>query len=265
MPHTLVNGINLYWERVGDTDGPPVLFVSGSGGDLRGKPSMLEGPLSDGFDLLGYDQRGLGRSDKPDQPYAMADYAADAARLVDATVGWGRYSVVGASFGGMVAQELALLVPDRIERLVLCCTSSGGAGGSSYPLHELEPLEGDAAIARSISLADTRTTPEWLAAHPQVFELSRARTVAQPDDPAAAMGARRQIEARAGHDTYDRLPALPMPVLVCAGRFDGIAPVANSEALVSQIPNAELAVFKGGHLFLGGQEAWPVITKFLRA
>ena len=66
----------------------------------------------------------------------MADFAGDAAALLD-HVGWEKANVFGISFGGMVAQELAVTWPERIDRLVLCCTSPGGEGGSSYPLDEL--------------------------------------------------------------------------------------------------------------------------------
>src|SRR5690242_12771646 len=94
----------------------------------------------------------------------MADYAADAAALLD-EIGWERARVIGVSFGGMVAQELAVTVPERVERLALLCTSPGGAGGASYPLHELATLPPDEARAKGMELLDTRFTPEWLATH----------------------------------------------------------------------------------------------------
>src|SRR3954471_7482268 len=104
MPTTTANGIELYFERAGSA--PPLLFISGTGGDLRNKPNVFDGPLVRRFDLLGYDQRGLGQSGKPDIPYSMADYADDAAALM-ADQGLDSALVMGASFGGMVAQELA--------------------------------------------------------------------------------------------------------------------------------------------------------------
>ena len=129
---TMANGIEIWFDRAGT--GAPLLAISGSRGDLRRKPNLLESPLAKAFDVLAYDQRGLGRTSKPSKPYLMADYADDAAALLDA-VGWERVRVVGVSFGGMVALELALRHPDRVTKLALCCTSPGGEGGSSYPIH----------------------------------------------------------------------------------------------------------------------------------
>jgi len=84
-------------------------------------------------------------------------------------------------------------------------------------------------------------------------------------DPGLEEGLRLQLEARAGHDTWERLAGLPMPVFVCGGRHDGIAPPANQHALAGQIPNAELELFDGGHLFLmQDASALPKIAGFLR-
>ena len=85
---------------------------------MRRKPSVLESPLARRFTLLAYDQRGLGQSSKPDRAYRMADYAGDAAQMMEA-VGWSSARVLGISFGGMVAQEFALRYPQKVERLAL--------------------------------------------------------------------------------------------------------------------------------------------------
>ncbi len=204
----------------------------------------------------------------------MAQYAADAAAVLDAA-GWSSCRVLGISFGGMVAQELAVTWPDRVERLVLACTSPGGAGASSYPLHELADLPDDERAARMVAVTDTRFTPEWLASHPAdravVDMLTRRRAAAGAAGelaPAEAAERRRgelaQLDARRHHDVVDRLERISCPTLVASGRYDGIAPVANGEAIASRVPGAELRLYEGGHtFFLQDAAALPEILDFL--
>ncbi len=267
MPFEQLNDLPVHWQRAGH--GPPLLFISGTGGDLRTKPGVFESPLAKAFDLLAYDQRGLGQTGKPAGPYSMQDYADDAMRLLNA-LGWDRTAVVGVSFGGMVAQELALRHPHKVSRLVLACTSSGGAGGASYPLHEIADLPNEERFAMQMSISDVRQTREWQATHPEAVEkmVAFSRTAAElgQDDPNRATGAALQLDARRRHDTWDRLSQLDMPVLLCAGRYDGIAPVANMAAMATRIRSAELRVYEGGHLFLlQDRTAYPQIIDWLKA
>ena len=174
--------------------------------------------------MLAYDQRGMGRSSKPDAPYSMAGYADDAAGLMDA-LGWDEALVIGVSFGGMVAQELVLRHPARVRKLVLACTWPGGAGGASFAFHEIPHLAGEARARHLIPIMDLRHDEAWAAAHPeehaQMVWLGAQAPFA--GEPGHAEGARRQLEARARHDTWDRLDQIACPVLIAAGRHDGIA------------------------------------------
>ncbi|MFI4974802.1 MAG: alpha/beta fold hydrolase [Caulobacterales bacterium] len=263
MPIAQLNDIETWYERAGE--GPPLLFISGTGGDLRVKPNVFDGPLPKSFDVLAYDQRGLGRTSKPDRPYSMADYADDAAALIQA-VGWDRVNVVGVSFGGMVAQELVLRHPERVKRLVLACTSPGGAGGASYPFHEIGHLKGETRARHLIPISDTRRDAAWAVAHPDQYASFVAMGASDPfaGEPGREMGARRQIEARAGHDTWERLPRIACPVLIAAGRYDGIALPRSQENMASRIPGARLEWFDGGHLFMiQDRTAVPAIVAFL--
>jgi 3-oxoadipate enol-lactonase len=265
VPFTEANGIELWYERAGS--GPRLLFISGTGGDLRTKPNVFDGPFARVFDLLAYDQRGLGRSQKPDVAYSMADYADDAAALMDSQ-GWAEALVVGVSFGGMVAQELALRHPQRVTRLVLACTSPGGAGGASFPFHEIEHLKGEARARRLIPISDTRRDAAWAAAHPDQYAQFVAMGAADPfaDEPGHAMGAHRQLMARARHDAWDRLGEIRCPVLIAAGRYDGIALPQTQAAMAARIPGAELRFFEGGHLFMiQDRAAYPAMIEFLTA
>jgi 3-oxoadipate enol-lactonase len=265
MATAQINGLAMYYERAGS--GPPLLFISGTGGDLRVQPNVFASPLAKAFDLLAYDQRGLGRTSKPDGPYSMAQYADDAAALM-ADQGWDEGLVVGVSFGGMVAQELALRHPQRVKRLVLACTSPGGAGGASYPFHEIDHLKGEDRARFLMPISDTRRDAAWQAANAEDYERFVALAAADPyaGEPGRAEGAWRQLEARSHHDTWDRLGDIACPTLIAAGRYDGIALPATQERMAARIPGAELARFEGGHLFmLQDRAAYPAITAFLNA
>lgn len=261
MPTASVNGIELYFERRGA--GPRVLFLNGSGATLA-STGILVDVFAARADVVGFDQRGLGRSEIPPGPYSMADYAADALALAD-HVGWDRCRVVGISFGGMVAQELAVTAPERVERLALLCTSPGGALPSA-PLHELAGLSDTERAARYLPLLDTRFTPEWLATHEsdrRLVEMLAAR-IATTSDLETGRGEREQLEARRGLDVLDGLDRITCPTLVAAGRFDGIAPLPNSEAIAARVPGAALRVYEGGHAFFAqDQRAFPDVLDFL--
>jgi 3-oxoadipate enol-lactonase len=262
MPHLHINDIDIYHERAGT--GPRLLFINGSGANLSDMAPLLA-MYATRFDVLAHDQRGLGRTSAPEGPYTMADYAADAAGLAQA-IGWDRYRLVGVSFGGMVAQELAVTFPERIERLVLMCTSPGGAGGSSYPLHTLATRPVETQSETWPQILDTRFTPDWLAAHDGdrmlAAMVAQRPAVQKPDE--VRRGERLQLEARADHDVFDRLPRIVCPTLVASGRFDGIAPPENGEAIVQQISGAELRLYDGGHIFFTqDQRALPDVIDFL--
>lgn len=259
-----IGDLDIYYERAGS--GPPSLFISGSGADLRAKPNQMDGPMVKHFDVLSYDQRGLGRTSKPDKTYTMADYADDAARLMD-HVGWASAKVIGVSFGGMVAQEFVLRHPKKVERLVLACTSPGGTGGASYPFHEIEHMGREERARHMIPINDTRRDAAWQATNPEQYAQFVAMAAADPfaDEPGRAMGYHRQLEARSHHDTYDRLSQIDCPVMIAAGRFDGIALPATQEKMAAHIKGATLQFFDGGHLFMiQDRAAMPAMIQFLK-
>ena len=159
--------------------------------------------------------------------------------------------MVGTSFGGMVAQHLAIRHPELVERMVLNCTSPGG-DAASYPLHEQQFLATGDRVEMWLTLFDIRYVAggggeiKGLGRFTEILRENYARS--RTGD--AAIGFDRQLEARRHHDVNDQLGSIVAPTLVCAGRFDGIAPVANSKRIVAAIPDAELAVFDGGHVFM---------------
>ncbi len=268
MAELALHDLTLWYEHHphGDVSAPRVLFFNGSGGTIDGSRPMID-TLVERCEVLVHDQRCLGRTGLPPTQPAMADYAADGLALVD-HVGWNRFAVFGVSFGGMVAQEFAVSHPDRVERLALLCTSPGGAGGSSYPLHLLADMDPDERARTSLTNLDTRYDEAFLAAHPfdrMIADGMRQRSaVVKSDDQ--TRGEAMQLEARRHHDVWDRLPRISCPTLIACGDFDGIAPASNSEAIRSRIAGSELRRYEGGHLFMyQDRSALPDIIEFLTA
>jgi 3-oxoadipate enol-lactonase len=166
----------------------------------------------------------------------------------------------------MVAQELVLRHAARVQKLVLCCTASGGKGGASFAYHALPAMSVDDMAALKVRIADIRRDDGWIAAHPGEYRMLHGFAAANPyrDEPGHVEGAARQIAARARHDTWDRLPRITCPTLVMGGTYDGIAPPPVVTALAQRIPGAGLRFFEGGHLFmLEDKTAFTAIADFL--
>jgi 3-oxoadipate enol-lactonase len=199
----------------------------------------------------------------------MADYADDAAGLIE-FIGWQSCHVIGISFGGMVAQELALRHPGKVDRMVLGCTASGGEGRASFPLLELQKLAPEEQVRLAIRRTDTRRDDAWAAANPgQYAKLLNDQLAAMAryaDEPGRSDGAHQQLLARAAYNTWDRLPQLDLPVLVCGGKYDGQAEPRVLENLAGRISGAELAFFESGHMFANQDPAaHGRMTQFLLA
>jgi len=149
---------------------------------------------------------------------------------------------------------------------VLGCTSPGGEGGASYPFHDIQHLKGEDRARHLIPISDTRRDAAWQAANADQFAQFVAMGASDPfaDEPGHAMGARRQLEARAKHDAWERLDLIACPVLIAAGRYDGVALPETQERMAGRIPGAELRFFDGGHMFMiQDRAAMPAMIAFL--
>lgn len=239
--------------------GFPVLLVMGLGyGRWAWEP--LVGPLAESFRVLWYDNRGIGDSDTPAGPYTAADLAQDAVQVLDER-GVERAHVVGTSLGGMVAQELALSHPERVEKLALLCTTAGGAGGYPFPEQTVRLLAAAPSLAPDVAMR--RFVENAVSARGELVETLVARRAANPPDQA---GWQAQAAASATFEAWDRIAAIDKETLVLAGDEDNVVDWRNSELLAERIPNARLEVLHGvGHLFFWERpdETINVLKEFL--
>ncbi len=122
MPHAIAaDGTRIAYELCGPEDGEPLVLVQGLGADRRGW-LMQRGALGERYRLLLVDNRGVGDSDHPHGPYDLNEMAEDVLAVMD-DVGWRSAHVMGASMGGVIAQILGVLHPQRVRSLVLACTA----------------------------------------------------------------------------------------------------------------------------------------------
>jgi 3-oxoadipate enol-lactonase len=228
---------------------PPVLLVMGLGmaatGWWRTVPVLAEA----GLRVLSFDNRGVGRSERPPGPYTVAEMADDAVSVLDAA-GVDAAHVYGISLGGMIAQELALRHPERVRALVLGATT---AGGSAH-------VPADGATLAFLSLRGQMTAEHAVWASVPINYAARTR--AQGGDRIAADIVQRlrypieaeyytaQLAAAQAHDTVSRLAQIRAPTLVVHGTEDVLIPPANGERLAAAIAGAELSLWPGAaHLY----------------
>ena len=237
--------MKIAWDRRGN--GAPLLLIHGLGYARWGWEPVLP-ELAEQFDVILFDNRGIGESDAPPGPYTVAEMAADAVQVLD-EAGVARAHVVGTSLGGMIAQELALAYPERVDRLVLACTTPGGQKAHPMPqvtvalMAEAATLEPAVALRRFVENA---LAPATVAAHPELVEQIMAHRLATAQQPAAWAA---QASAGATFDAYDRLGPLAAPTLVQHGDEDVVVDPRNADLLVELLPDARLERVPGGHLF----------------
>jgi pimeloyl-ACP methyl ester carboxylesterase len=246
MPRQRVGDIEIYYEVHGA--GPRTLvMIRGLGSNLLSWYEQLD-ELPRHYKCVMFDNRGAGRTDKPDAPYSIQQMADDTAGLMDA-LGIGRAALLGISMGGMIAQEFAVHHQEKLTSLILGCTHFGGASVVQ------SPPEIVAAI-----MAGTNATPEQqkqqlqavfcddtIEHRPEAVE-KHHRIRAQYVMPPFAFA--RQIEAVAAFDASARLGQIHVPTMVICGREDRLVAPQNSKMIADLIPGATLKELPGGHLFM---------------
>ncbi|HEY8103006.1 MAG TPA: alpha/beta hydrolase, partial [Gaiellaceae bacterium] len=199
--------MKLAWERHGE--GAPLLLIHGLGYARWGWEPVVDS-LARSFDVILFDNRGIGESDAPEGPYTAAQMADDAVQVLD-EAGVERAHVAGTSLGGMVAQELALRRPDRVDKLVLACTTPGGPQAFPMPQRTVELMLARATLREYVENA---LEPD---PRPGLVDriLAHREQTAQPFEPWAA-----QAAAGAAFDASDRLSGISAPTLVQHGDGD---------------------------------------------
>lgn len=262
MPKIAVSGLEVGYDCVGS--GPPVVLVGGLACE-RGAWFGFDRRLARELRVLTYDLRATGETTGSARDYSIPRLASDLLALLDA-LEWERPHVVGVSMGGMIAAELALSNPTRVDRLVLGCTHSGG-GAIERPapavLAKLPELA-QGADRFAEGFLELAHTPEFLATHEalRLSMLQHRRAM-----PRSRRVHTAQLGAILAHDVSTRLAGLRARTLIMTGDRDELVPPGNSSALAAQIRGARLLRLEdAGHAFWveAPEIAAQAISAFLR-
>ncbi len=245
------NGIKIAYEVNGA--GHPLLLVTGVGYGRWFWHKVVPG-LAERFQVITFDNRGAGESDKPAGPYSVPMMAADTAGLLDALGIKGAY-VLGHSLGGYIAQELEVTRPELIARLILASTNFGGNRVIPITPEAMQVLtdrSGDPLdlVRRGIAIA---AAPGFAEAYPNVAEELLQYRLTNPVPPAQYAA---QVAAGAGTMAYsdstvdERMAAINVPTLILFGEYDRVVPPGNAELMANKIPGAQVKILPNtGHIF----------------
>jgi pimeloyl-ACP methyl ester carboxylesterase len=259
MPYAISDGSRLYWEQYGI--GPPVLLIMGLSFTHQMWFRVLP-TLASRFRVILFDNRGVGLSEVPKGPYRMRQMARDAVAVLDAA-GIDSAHVIGASMGGMIAQELALRFPARVRSLLLACTSHGGLL-ARWPRF---------VPPRGLKWGEAQRLERELALVPMLYSPSTPMDRIREDldvqccSPWSYKGFINQFAGILMWSSYLRLPLIRVPTLVIHGDCDRLVPPGNGRVVAARIPGAHFRLIPdAGHILATDQPdaCRRIMIEFLR-
>lgn len=248
MPEAKVNGITINYMVEGQ--GEPLIMIIGLGSD-QSNWRLQVGTFKKYYRTITFDNRGAGKSDRPSGPYTIKMMADDTIGLMD-SLGIEKAHIIGVSMGGMIAQELTINYPKRVDKLVLGCTFARRDGTSGFSSEISEALE-----AYQKSTHDKASIQRLACAFIDfTFNKGHFRMLAIPMKTAIKLSAMsgfiEQLEAMLAYDSAERLYMIRTPTLVITGTGDRVINPISSELIASLVPKANLVKVEGGsHGFSG--------------
>lgn len=240
-------GTELNYERGGE--GEPLLLIQGMSANLLAWGRPFVSLLEESFDVISFDNRGMGLSSPVTEAFSIAEMAGDTAALMEALEIESAH-VLGISMGGMIAQELALAHPERLRSMTLGCSYCGGPGTQLMAPDDFQLLaeafgSGDRDRVYRV-MYELNLSPAFRSDESRYQEFTAMAEAVPSSRQAIAF----QLQAIAAHDTSTRLPSLNIPTLVIHGTVDRIIGYPNGPLIASLIPGARLETLEDvGHMF----------------
>ncbi len=242
MARIRCNGIELRIEEVGT--GPPLLLIMGLGASLETWIAQRD-VFATRYRVILFDNRGAGESECPPPPWTVPEMAADAIGVLDA-LGIARAHVVGVSMGGMIAQEMAIRWPERVDRLIVAVSfARPDPLRRAFLLHRRwARLQGADLVQEGVANLPWLVSPSMLN-DPARLEQFLGVVATMPLMAPEAYS--HQVDAILEHDTLSRLERVRAPTLVLAAAEDVLTPIFLSQEIATAIARARLTVLPRGN------------------
>lgn len=238
-----VNNITMAYRIMGQGD-PLVMIMGSLGATMYDWDPQLLNDLSSRYEVVIFDNPGIGNTTAPEGNWSIAEFANDTAGLMDA-LNMKKANVIGWSMGTLVAQEMAIRYPEKVDKLILYGTRcDGGKNAMSQSLSTWDVLTNTSVSPeeRMNSLLKVLFPPEWLSTHPDFY-----RRFPTPKEKSSPENIKRQQQAIASwNGTCDRLDQIKSPTLVVVGTEDILTPPKNAFIVSEGINGSWQVQFKGG-------------------
>lgn len=248
MPYAVSRDARIYYEVIGS--GPPLALIEGLGYAMWMWIMQIQ-DLSMDHKLIVFDNRGVGKSDKPNYPYTMEIFAEDLKIVLDESKVESAH-ILGVSMGGMIAQKFAVTYPDRVRSLILVGTHHGGKDIELPPMETLQAMFGPTPphITSERELYRYRMkyafSRAWYERNQELVDRLINLRIESPQPPEAYLN---QASAAINFDVSTSISRIEIPTLIIHGDEDMVVPVGNAYKIHTKIKSSTLVIFKGsGHL-----------------
>ncbi len=237
--------VEIFYQVIGD--GEPLLFISGLGSKMNGWRFQVPYFAQKGMKVIYFDNRGVGKSSRPDNPYSMDTLVSDAKNLLDHLKITEKINVCGISMGGMIAQQFALKHPEILKKLILLATTpkSTDARALLANVKLMEEMDEDQQVKSHMSVLFSREFYTKMTKDKVLYEDYKQNFLT---DRTRYQDYVNQSSAIEKHDTRAVLHEIKIPTLIIVGTEDMLLPPSHSRKIHKRIPNSELHVIEGvGH------------------
>lgn len=239
----------------GKDEGEVLVLINGFGSKLKGWHYQIEF-FKEVMKVVTMDNRGVGKSSRPNYPYTMDMYVDDINNLLTFLEIKEKIHLCGISMGGMIVQHYALKYPEKLKSLILCATTEKLGKGFYKMIDGLKKMESLPVEKRIINLLPflvSRSFQRKVKEDKDLLDKIKYDMfpIAHQNNPPRIIDYENQAHSIQKHDTKEELNSIKVPTLILGASKDRLIPLNHQKSLHKKIPNSKFEIIEGaGHAFM---------------